>query len=356
MTSYPARYIVMTVVIAALLAVTINGAVVLAQEPETLFVMNPAEDETVSGVITLTGATDFLDFLKADIFLKSGDNMIWAATVHAPVINGNLARLDTRTFEDGDYQVIIRKVTSDSNYTDFEGPAFTIFNNLGAPLAHAAEEANFLYPPLSHGLARIKNCTGLDIKFDYEGLGNCSADNLELKAKAQDNPLCPYVDVTLIPCEYRGTVVGLGEERAATYGIEVEAGNVYEFDYAGNGRLFINTTKGDARIGTDTGGLPLTDPARLQPVMEPAAEEAIEAAMAPAEEGATAEPAKETPAEVVAAPTPSDSESADTQMVLPVSGQAASEINVTYIIAAAGLILLMVVGGFVAVRRGKQAS
>jgi hypothetical protein len=105
----------------------------LAQGPEGVVITNPSEGESVSDVVVVTGAIAFSDFLKYDFFLKNGDNMIWVATGYSPVINGNLIRLDTKTFPDSTYQVVVRKVTSDSNYTDALGPIFTIANNMASP-------------------------------------------------------------------------------------------------------------------------------------------------------------------------------------------------------------------------------
>ena len=153
----------------------------LAQSGETAGVTSPAGGASVSGIITVTGTVDFPDFQKYEIYLKTGTQLVWAATVYAPVINGNLARLDTRTFPDGAYQLVIRQVRTDSNYTEFMGPTFIIENNLGAPLPYPEVEPGFLYAPVTGALARIRNCSGSDLKFDYNSPdGFCSADDLWL--------------------------------------------------------------------------------------------------------------------------------------------------------------------------------
>jgi hypothetical protein len=126
---HPLRYLLAVVVILFLFALG-NRVSAFAQGDELVYITSPTDGATVAGIITVTGAVDFPDFLKYELFLKTGDELIWGATVYAPVINGNLARLDTKTFADGVYQIIIRKVGRDSNYTEFLGPTLVIENNL----------------------------------------------------------------------------------------------------------------------------------------------------------------------------------------------------------------------------------
>ncbi len=375
MNSYPLRFAAMFVVIAVLMLVLVSGFVVSAQEPdstmglETVYITSPVDGERVSDIIMVTGAADFPDFKKFEVFLKSGDQLIWGATGFAPVINGYLANLDTKVFMDGTYQIVIRKVGSDSNYTDFFGPTITIENNLGAPLPHREVEGSLLYPPQSgYGLARIKNCTGDDLEFDYQGQSNnCSADNLWIMPKLQHQPLCTSVDALLKPCEYRGSSIALGDERGATFSVVVEAGKVYEFDYAGEGRLYISDNAADERASTDVGGLDPNDPARIAATL-PESVQAVEASIAdstaPVAEVAPAANTSEAAAdagaspepEVIAVPTASSAEQSTTETVLPESGQGTNDTNSSFIITAIGLILLMVVGGLVAMRRGRQAT
>jgi hypothetical protein len=276
MNNHSARYLVISVVAVAFVLVAVSGAMVSAQGPgETVFVTTPADEDTVSGIITVTGAVDFLDFWRYELFLKTGDQMVWAATVYAPVINGNLALLDTKAFMDGTYQIVIRLVRSDSNYTDFAGPTFTIANNLGAPLPFPEVESSYLYPPVSGAaVARIRNCSGKTLEFDYVGdTGGCSADDLWIMAKPQESPLCVSVDVLLLPCRYRGTAVGMGEERGVTYEFEAVPGKAYIIEFAGDAKLFINETDGDERASTDTGHLiDLANPDRFQTVSQLAVE------------------------------------------------------------------------------------
>lgn len=325
MRPYSVRYLV---ILTTLLWLMAGGAAALAQGPETVIVTTPSEGETVSGIVEVTGVVDFPDFVKYEIFLRTGDNSLWGATVYAPVINGTLARLDTRTVPDGSYQIVVRTVRSDSNYDEFLGPIFTVQNDLGAPLPHPEVQPSPLYTPYSGALARIQNCSGVDLEFDYTSPdGFCSAQDYWIMAKPQDATLCTTEDTLLIPCEYRGTAWGSGEPRARTYSFQAEHGAIYEITYAGGVDLYINEVPGDERAATDAGELDVNDPARAQAIADARA-----AAGLPQAEGAA----------------PSTAES-----VLPVSGRAAATAGLPIILAAGGLIMLMVIGGFVAIRRGK---
>jgi len=363
MQNYPIRQIVITLIAALFAATAVGGLEVSAQGPEVVFVTSPGEGETVSDIITVTGAVDFWDFQKYDLFLKTGDSLVWGATGYAPVINGNLARLDTKIFVDGTYQVLIRLVRNDSNYTEFAGPMITIANNLGAPLPHPEIDSSLLYPPLSNkAIIRIRNCSGRNIEFDYVGItGGCSHDNLWIMAKTEDMPLCTTEDALVNPCTYRGTAVGEGEERGATYELVADGGKIYTAEYAGEGRLFLNEIPGDERAETDTGGqINLADETRFQnppePLMMAGDEQAeaapAEAAMAPAPTPAPA--ATEAPAAAAPAEESTGQPEGETQAVLPESGQAAQELSSSFVISAVGLLLLMLVGGVVAVRKGKE--
>ncbi|MCB9078914.1 MAG: hypothetical protein H6631_15025 [Anaerolineaceae bacterium] len=324
MRPYSVRYLI---IIATLLWLVAGGATALAQGPETVIITTPSQGETVAGIVEVTGVVDFPDFVKYEMFLKTGDNLMWGATVYAPVVNGLLARLDTRTVPDGSYQIVVRTVHGDSNYNEYLGPIFTVQNDLGAPLPHAEVQPSPLYTPYSGALARVQNCSGLDLEFDYTSPdGFCSADDLWIMAKPQDATLCTTVDVLLIPCEYRGTAWGSGEAKARTYSFQAEHGTIYEITYAGGVNLFINPVPGDERAPTDTAGLDVSDPARAQAVTDARA-----AAGLPQAQGAAS----------------------TAESVLPVSGRAAVTAGLPVILAAGGLIMLMVIGGVVAIRRGK---
>jgi hypothetical protein len=282
---------------------------VAAQElPETTFVTSPKDGEKVSGLITVTGAADFSDFLKYEILLKQGDQLSWGATVYAPVINGVLAWIDTRTFLDGTYNIVIRKVSSDSNYTDVIGPAITIENGM-SPVMYPEIDSSPLYPVEGFALARIRNCSGDNLEFDYQSPdGFCSGQDHWIMFKEAHSDYCPAVDILLIPCEYRGTAIGQGASVGANYEFRAEAGKIYEINFPGGDRLYINQIEGDPRASTDTGGLSRSDPARPQPE---------------------------------AAPKPG---------ALPESGQEAST-TVPFVGVGSSLILLMIIGGIAALRK-----
>lgn len=300
------------IALATLLLLTTGGAVALAQDSGTVTITNPTEGETVSGVVEVVGTVIFPDFLKYEVFLKTGDSMIWGATAYATVDNGVLARLDTRTVPDGMYQLVVRTVHPNSNYEEVAGPTFTVENNLDAPLPAEVQPSPLYVPTSGDALARIQNCSGVTLEFDYVGtVGGCSADNLWIMAKMQDENLCETVDVLLIPCEYRGTAQGLGFD-GVTYSFEAVGGKVYEITYPGEAKLFIN---------------------------EVPPEDAAPGGISQPEAGDQAAPTR--------APAASDS-------VLPISGRAAAPSNIPFIAVAGGLIALMVVGGVVAMRRGKQ--
>lgn len=324
-----------------------NGANVWAQNtPANVFITSPANGSTVVGLITITGKVVFPDFLKYEIFLKPGKGeLLWVATTYAPVINGNLARFDTRTYQNGTYQMIIRQVHGDSNYTEAVGPTITIDNELGAPLPYPEIEPSYLYPTENYALVRLKNCSGVNLEFDYTSpQGSRSTESLQLMGKAQDTTYCPFEDWVLIPDEYRGSATGQGE-KPYTYSFQAEVGKVYELIYNGEGagrnQFLVNYVQGDERAETDTGGGQNT--VRVvagAPTQTPVP---VAAAIAPAAVQAEAAPALAAPAEV-----PARSNS-----VLPMTGQ--GEISkLPFILIGTALMLFLVGGGvlFVMWRRG----
>ncbi len=365
---YYFRHVFLIIMATLLILVAGSRAEVQAQAPtpdETgaiVFITAPANGETVSGIITIKGAADFPDFFKYEVFLQSGKSLIWVATVYAPVINGTLAHLDTKTIGDGAYQMVIRQVRADSNYTDFMGPTITIANGLGAPVHFPEVQSSPLYPPLRGALLRVANCSGFNAEFDYVSpQGFCSHGNLWIMGKMQEQPLCTTVDVFLIPdCEYRGTAMSEdGKGEAVTYQFVAEQGKIYEFNYPGGRRFFLGEIKGDARDPSDTGGLDRDDPARLQipsAAMEGSAGSSSAPVSAPAA-GQAAPASTPAPAATQAPATASDSSTGANQseLLLPVSGQA-SESNMPFTLVAAALILFMVVGGVVALQRGRQQN
>ena len=353
MKNYSFKHAVVAIMV--LLLVVLGAAVALAQGPETIVVTSPAEGETVSDIVVVTGAVDFPDFLKFEVFLKAGDNSLHGATGFSPVINGNLAQLDTKTYPDGSYQLIVRAVRTDSNYTDYPGPVFNIENDLGAPLAHGEVFQSYLYPPMSGmALMRVQNCGGYNMEFDYTSPeGFCSHGNYWMMGKPQDATLCTVEDILVIPCEYRGTAWPEdGQGNALTYSFNAEAGKVYDIVYPGGGQLLITETPGDERAPTDTGGLDPMDAERFQTIEE------VQAGAGAMMEG-SGEAVSATKVEVTKVETENGKAvvvEKTTEVILPESGQAASPSRLPFAVAGGVLILFMVVGGVVALQRGKQSA
>jgi hypothetical protein len=332
MKHYPWRYVIMAVITALFLC----AGNALAKKGETVEITNPTEGATVSGLLTLTGTIEFPEFMKYELFLKTGSEMIWAATVYAPVAAGNLAYVDTRTYPDGMYQLIMRTVRTDSNYAEYTGPNFLIQNNLGAPQPYPEMESSPLYPPVAGALTRIRNCSGNNLSFTYGSPhGFCSADDLWIPFKQQDSPVCPYVDILLIPnCEYRGTAIGRGETRGANYSFMTAPGKIYELTYSGRDKLYITESKGTSQ--------PTAAPQELTAA---AVGSAPQPAVTTVSAAAKPSVAASTPAAPAQEPKP----------MLPVSGQG-HEAKTAFVAAALGLIVLLVIGGVVALRKRSRPA
>lgn len=333
MKSHPLYYAILTVLaVILLLGLSQPGPASAQDQPGNVSITTPANGSTVAGLITITGAVTFPDFLKYEIFLKPGKGeLLWVATTYAPVINGNLARFDTRTYQNGTYEMIIRQVHSDSNYTEVAGPTITIDNELGAPVAYPEIEPSYLYPTEKYALVRLKNCSGVELAFDYNSpQGFRSADDVLLKSKGENTTYCPFEDFVLIPGEYRGSATGQGE-KAYTYSFQAEAGKVYELIYNGEGagrnQFIVNYVQGDKRASSDTGGAQIVSTeVAAAPTQTPVP---VAAAIAPA----VAAPAEAVPADV----------SSESKSVLPVTGQGEPSTLPFMLIGLAAL--LFVVGG-----------
>lgn len=328
--SHPLQYVSL-IVLAVIVSVSFGQPAPAAAQEGSVFITTPANGSTVTGLVTVTGAAAFPDFLKYEIFLKPGKgDLLWVATTYAPVVNGNLARFDTRTYQNGTYQMIIRQVNSNSNYTEWVGPTITIDNELGAPLPYPEIEPSYLYMPEKYALVRLKNCSGVDLEFDYASAQG-SADALKLKAKGQDTTYCPFEDFVLIPGEYRGTATGSGE-KAYTYSFQAEVGKVYELIYNGEGagrnQFMVNYIQPDKRASTDTGGTQSpVEAVAAAPTQTPVP---LAASVAPAD----AEPASVAPVEV-----PAQSNS-----VLPVTGQGEPS-GLPFVLIGVAVLLFVVGGG-----------
>jgi hypothetical protein len=299
----------------------------MAQELGTTEITSPSADETITGLITVTGTVDFSDFLKYEVLLKSGDQFSWVATVFAPVVNGNLARLDSRLFLNGTYQLVIRRVVGDSSYTDHIGPTITIANEQGAPFPYPLIDSSFLYAPPNHALAHVRNCGHLNMEFDYNSpMSFCSGDDLWIPPRQENSEYCPSVDILLIPnCEYRGTAVGEGEPIGVTYSFQAEKGKIYNIDFPGQGRIFIGEIEGDDPDSSAAPSSPTTKPASTQ-----------------------AKTTLPTTGNVIS----NDAATGQSEALLPVSGQSETS-NLPFIVVATSVILLLVIGGLFATRRNK---
>lgn len=334
MSKYPLRSIAFA--IAAILLLTVGSSSSVLAQDEEIVITSPLDGETIAGLTPITGTIDFPDFLKFELFLKSGEQLIWVSTVSSPVTDNVLAFFDSRNVLDGTYQFVIRKVNPDSNYTDELGPTIVIENKLGAPQPYPEVESSPLYSPASGALARVRNCSGDPLEFDYHSPdGFCSGDDLWINPKLQDSPVCPYVDIRLIPCEYQGTAIGMGEPRGNSYSFVAEEGKTYELTYPGGDRFFIGeVTDFEDRIQSvlDTIGATIPTPAAAAstPAVTPVA-------------GAT-------PAVVTA-----QSAAAPVETILPETGRG-TPTRLAFIIVAGGLILSLVIGGVVAARKRGQVS
>lgn len=320
------------VAIVLVLLLTIGGSV-LADDGGTVELTNLSEGATVSTLTTLTGTINFPEFMKYEIFLKTGGSMIWMANSHTPVFNGNLARLDPRVFNSGSYQVVVRKVKKDSNYTDFNGPTITINNPNKTALPYYPEvEPSFLYASTDYAILRAKNCAGEEFHFDYTSPQDFrSSGDVTLPGRVSETGICPFADFALVPGEYRGTAKGGAQTSGAPIGFVAEATKVYDLTYLGGGtRIEVHETTADAKV-----------------------------AAAPA---ATAETGKKAPAAVVApatvapvAPTAAPIATAKAEAMLPTTGNI---LNQTSIFGGIALVLIaaLVVGGILATRKQRDPS
>lgn len=309
--------VVMILALGVFVSVFNDNTPALAQEDANIAITSPSADATLSGVVTVTGTVNFTDFIKFEILLKSGDNLSWVATIYAPVFEGNLARMDTRLFLDGPYQLVVRQVNSDSNYTDFFGPTITIANGTGSTLPYPELDSNFLYAPPEHALARVRNCGLRNMEFDYNApTGFCSAGDLWIPPRQADSSYCPSVDILLIACEYRGTIIGEGDPPGVTYLFEAEKGKIYQFDYPGGDQVYIGEIPADEMTAV------VAD-----------------------------QPSTTTTNDAAASSTSEDSSQPE---VLPVSGQGETA-NWTFLAGAIVLIILLIIGGILAVRKQRSA-
>lgn len=291
----------------------------LANDPTQTSITQPMEGDTITEMTIIAGSVQFPNFDRYEIFLKDGVNKIWVASGYTSIMNGNLARLDPRMFADGSYQLLVRQVREDSNYTYYEGPTFYIDNPIDAPLPYYPEiEPSFLYAAEDRAIIRVKNCSGFDLTFDYNSpQGFRSGGDTKLPAK-RDEAICTFEDIALIPGEYQGTAKEESTTPGKGYTLMAEAGKVYEVLYnggTGDYQLVIQETQAEGRATANT----MIGPAQ----------------------------SSSTPAQ--ASSPPATEPQAQSQM-LPHAGAemtSQSPSPIPFIIAGIGFVLLIVIGGLV---------
>jgi hypothetical protein len=253
MKKYLLWYAKIIIVITLLMLVTANGFVVSAEEGGTVKFTNVSEGDTISQLTTLTGTITFPDFLKYEIFLKAGHDLIWVGNSHSSVVDGNLVRLDPRVFSSGSYQLVVRQVHTDSNYTDTPGPTITIDNPNGVPLPYYPEvEPSFLYPSEIFAIVRVRNCAGEEFHYDYHSPQSFrSSDDRVLPGKLEDT-ICTFEDLALVPGQYRGTGQGGAQDQSVPIELTVDEWHVYEIIYFGGQQLQFGEVAPDDKPGMDT--------------------------------------------------------------------------------------------------------
>jgi len=337
MKSHPLRYAKIIVGLILLLLAAANSVVVSAQERAGVEFTNVREGETISRLTTLTGTVNFPDFLKYEIFLKSGDNLIWAGNSYSRIVNGNLIRLDPRVFASGPYQLLVRQVNLDSNYTDVLGPNIIIDNPNKVPLPYYPEvEPSFLYPSEIFAVVRVRNCAGEDFNFDYHSpQDGRSSDDTKLSGKIEGG-ICAFQDLALIPGLYRGTAQGGSQGMPAPFELLVDEWKVYELAYFGGVEIHAGEVQADAQAGDGRGAMLPGDGrgamAPPPPAFEPQPTTMPQPRQAPA-----------------APPTPASGASKP-KAILPTTGLG-NGVNILFGGIALAVILILSLGGVLATRR-----
>ncbi len=338
------RYLGRMTVVVLLLLATGSTLLVSAAEGDKVEFTNVADGDVLSELTILTGTIEFPEFLKYEIFLKSGNNLIWAGNSHSPVQDGNLFRLDPRVFVSGVYQLIVRQVHKDSNYADVPGPTITIENPYGTPLPYYPEvEPSFLYPSQEFAVVRVRNCTGEDFNFDYHSPEDFRSSGDEMLAGKVNGSICVFRDLALIPGEYRGTAQGGGQSFGAPFEVLLDSGKVYQWIYhgpgAGGDQIIAQETAPDDMHGTGPAAQATQAPTLTPPP-------APTATPTPAAAAAAVEPATPVPDVSSQAETPPETQA---ETVLPTTGNEAKT-NILSIIIALMVIFLLGTGGVLAIR------
>ncbi len=312
-----------------------SGTAALANDPTTV-INQPNNGATIDGLTTVTGSVNFVDFERFELFLQGGGALIWAANGFTPIMDGNIAQLDPRSFADGSYQLVIRQVRSDSNYTDYIGPTIVIDNPLDAPQPYYLEvEPSFLYALENRAALRFRNCTGADLRLDYQSpQQGRSGGEIDIPAR-QQGYICPFEDVALIPGDYQGTI-NEGGAVSRTYGLEgLAAGQVYQLTYngvaAGGSQIVFETVQAADMNATPTSTSRVARPPAQADDLHP-----------PADVGGTAMSDVSQPAQPATQQV--------TKAALPVSGQVLVA-QTPYALVGIGLLIVIVIGGGFAVKR-----
>ena len=157
--------------------------------------------------------------------------------------------------------------------------------------------------------------------------------------KLEGQTLCTEEDILVIPnCEYRGTINSDDSEtKALTYMLDTAPGKIYRIIYPGGERFFIGEVEGDDPNAPPDPGISLD--ASAGSAAAPAS--VADSSMAPAA------PQSSSQTEQMLA--------AENETLLPISGQAGVS-RMPFAVAGAGLIVFMVVGGLVAIGRGRRST
>jgi LPXTG-motif cell wall-anchored protein len=327
----PRSNFLVLITLLSLLLLLLGAGSVLAQGEDRVEFTNISDGDTISQLTVLMGTITFPDLLKYEIFLKSGNNLVWVGNSHGRVIEGNLVRLDPRVFTSGTYQLVVRKVNSNSNYTDEPGPTITIENPNGLPLPYYPEiEPSFLYPSELVAVVRVRNCSGEDFNFDFisvSGTGN--SGDTKLPGKPEGEFVCVFEDMAWRPDHYRGTGQGGGQSESAPIELIVDEWHVYEIIYFGGRTLNVGEVGPDEGQGAVMGGQPVAA-STPKPIPTPT-------------------PKAAEPQAQVAPPTPMPGQG-KTETVLPTTGNE-TDLNLLTIAIAFGAVLLLGGAGFIAIRK-----
>lgn len=126
-----------------LLSIFILNRPVFAQEQNGI--TSPVAGQVVSGVVIVRGTASGGSFLRYEVAFNNGSDWIVFAEGDQPVVNDTLAIWDTTVgstsnpvYPDGVYQLRLRVVRQDFNYSEFFVPNITIANSTTLPTATIA--------------------------------------------------------------------------------------------------------------------------------------------------------------------------------------------------------------------------